>query len=140
MLPQKNKPKKATTNTHHSKTKSEQIFVCFKCQTEFTQKTALQIHQIYLDTNHFPHGLRNPLSICCPKCKETNYHPKSLNVLYYRCGKCASEFSAHNLWWRNISLINDQGKEIELEQHGICPNCQHTNLYPAVALLKTSKP
>jgi len=135
LSPQKNKPKKTTPpNTHNPKTKPEQTFVCFKCQTEFTQKTALQIHQIYLDTNSFPHGLGNLLSICCPQCKETNYHPKNLNVLYYRCDKCATEFSVHKLWWRNSSLVDDQGKEIELEQHGICPQCQHTNLHPIIHL------
>jgi hypothetical protein len=131
MLPQKNKKsKKGTTNTHTSKTKPEPTLVCFKCQTEFTKTTALQIHQIYLDTNHFPHGLGTHINICCPKCKETNYHPKNLKVLCYRCDKCTSEFSVHKLWWRNISLVDDQGKEIELEQHGLCPNCQHTGLHP----------
>ena len=137
MLPQKNKTKKTPSNSPISKVKSERVFVCFKCQAEFTQKTALQIRQIYLDVNGFPHGLGNLLSIYCPKCKAVNYHPKSLNVLYYRCGKCASEFSVRKLWWRSVSLVDDQGKELELDQQGLCPVCQNANLYPTTALLKS---
>jgi ribosomal protein L37AE/L43A len=139
LRPQINKPKKNPPNTSTSRTKFERIFVCFECSAEFTQKTALHIYQIYLDANGFPHGLGHLLSICCPKCRQTNYHPKSLNVLYYECEKCGSEFSVRNLWWKRISLVDDQGSEVAVEQQGICPHCQHTNLHPTIALLKPKK-
>jgi ribosomal protein L31 len=109
-------------------TQPDQIFVCFDCQTEFTQKTALQLHQIYLDANRFPRGLGIFLRLCCPKCYATYFHPKTMKEITYRCCACTTEFSAHRLWWKKTNLIDDQGKEILLEYEAICPVCQHDKL------------
>jgi ribosomal protein L31 len=109
-------------------TKENQVFVCFDCQTEFTQKTALQIHQIYLDANRFPRGLGIFLRLCCPKCYKIYFHPKTIKEITYHCTACATEFSAHKLWWQKLNLIDDQGQEIVLEYAAVCPACQHPKL------------
>jgi len=109
-------------------TQAEESFVCFDCQTEFTKKTALQLHQIYLDANLFPRGLGVFLRYCCPKCHAIYFHPKTIAEITYQCRACTSEFSGHKLWWKKTNLVNDLGQEIELDYEAICPICQHNKL------------